>query len=138
MSEKLSVVPKYYPVNKDYISRLEGIVFVPESLKLFWVEHGTSFFNRDENDELVNEDALNVMLSPDEIIDILENADEDDLETYKRGLPFFERYDLCYFLITAAGQVINEYNGKVTVIADSIDDFVSKLTEDSSFYEALL
>lgn len=138
MSKKIPVVPKYYPVNEKYISRLEKIAYVPESLKVFWAKHGSSFFNRNEHGELMNEDAINVILAPDEIIDILKNADDDDLETYTHGLPFFERYDLCYFLITNSGQVIDEHIGEITVIADSIDDFVSKLTEDSSFYEALL
>lgn len=138
MSEKLAVVPTYYPVKGEYISQLENIVSVPESLKRFWIENGTSFFNRDENNEIVNDDALNVLLSPDEIIVIIENADEDALESYKHGLPFFELSDLCYFLITADGRVIYEYNGKVILISETIDEFVSKLVDDSSFYMALL
>lgn len=134
----MAVFPVYYPVDNNDVSLLENVRAIPVDLKKFWATQGIGFFSHDANGEIVNDFAANNLLSPNEIIDILENAYGDDLETYERGLPFFERYDLCYFLITASGQVVNEYNDKVTVIADSIDDFVSKLNEDSSFYESLL
>lgn len=138
MNDKIAVVPEYYPVLSVDISRLDEAISVPESLKRFWLEHGTSFFNRDENGDLVNVDAQNILLPPDLILEILENADDEDLEIYQNGLPFFERYDACYFLVNVEGKVVDEHLGEITVIADSIDDFVTKLTEDSSFYEALL
>jgi len=128
------IVPNLYPVSPDAITELEKSATVPDELRDFWLTHGHGFFVEDVNGNLVDPDIANRLIPPDEVLDLLKNA-ADLAEEFVHGIPFFERNDRRYLLISPTGKIVSA-EVELRDVANSFEEFMERIVREPTFYDS--
>lgn len=127
------VHPRLFPVSSEEISALETSYPVPPSLKRYWLEQGSGFFTKDASGNFVSDTVANRLLDPEDVLDLLDNAD-DLQDEFKFGMPFFEMNDRRFLLIDPSGQIVSA-EIELRVICSSMEEFMRRIVREPFFYD---
>ena len=100
------------------------------TLSELWEEIGCgSFLSGKDGNLLV--DKINLLLMPEEVLELHEIAHMLDENTFDVGIPFFETSDMYHMVVTATGEI--RYCTGTYVAADMME-FFQELMMDPIFY----
>lgn len=128
-----SIVPNLYPVSPEAITELEKRVTIPIELRDFWLTHGHGFFMEDVDGNLIDPDIANRLVSPEEVLELLDNT-VDLAGEFAHGIPFFERNDRRYLLISPEGKILSA-EVDIRCVANSFEEFMERIVCEPTFYD---
>lgn len=124
------VRPELVSVSEESVNEVVKTLNPHHTLTEIWGEIGCGSFllGRDGNLLL---DKTNLLLMPEEVLELHEIAHMLDENTFDVGIPFFETSDMYHMVVTATGEI--RYCTGTYVAADMLE-FFRELVMDPVFY----